>query len=199
MTEALKPDISAPGVSVASSISSYTDASFVEILSVPFEGRDYPFARFSGTSMSSPAVAGIAALMLEANPYLSPWQVKLIIIETAREDFYTGEIPDTGSTRWGWGKINAHAAVKRALYTTGLQENKQSLNWNIYPNPTNQAVRINGLENENLPVQLIDLSGKIRGNYQSNELIPVAELESGVYILRIIRNNHVEQQKFVVQ
>lgn len=199
MTGDLKPDISAPGVAVASSISSYTDASYTEILSVPFEGRDYPFARFSGTSMSSPAVAGIAALMLEANPYLSPWQVKLIIIETAREDFYTGEIPDTGSTRWGWGKINAHAAVKRALYTTGTIEIEKSMEWTIYPNPTNELLHIKDLTGEIGDISIINLSGQVVKQVNSTESIGVGSLPAGIYLLRIIRNNRVEQQRFIIQ
>lgn len=199
ITDALKPDISAPGVSVASSISSYTDASYTEILSVPFEGRDYPFARFSGTSMSSPAVAGIAALMLEANPYLSPWQVKLIIIETAREDEYTGAIPDTGSTRWGWGKINAHAAVKKALYTTGIMEAKVPVAWQIYPNPASSTIQLQKIEGNVSSVKILDLSGKVYGDYKASSPINVEHLSAGVYILRIIRNNRVEQQQFIVQ
>ncbi|MFT4662837.1 MAG: minor extracellular serine protease Vpr, partial [Patiriisocius sp.] len=115
MTGDLKPDISAPGVNVASSISSYTDNSFNQIDVVTFNERDYPFAKFSGTSMSSPAVAGISALILEANPFLSPAQVKQVIIETAREDSYTGDIDDEGSTSWGHGKINAYLALQSVL------------------------------------------------------------------------------------
>ncbi|MCP4800670.1 MAG: S8 family serine peptidase, partial [bacterium] len=54
MTDSLKPDIAAPGVNVRSSISSYTDASYTSIANLDFNGRNYPFAAFSGTSMSSP-------------------------------------------------------------------------------------------------------------------------------------------------
>ena len=199
MNDNLKPDISAPGVSVGSSISSYTDGSYTEILSVSFEGRDYPFAKLSGTSMASPAVAGIVALMLEANPYLSPWQVKLIIIETAREDFYTGEIPDTGSTKWGWGKINAYAAVKRALNTTGWETVEKPLSWTIYPNPTNGEIQIKNLTGNVQSIQIIDLSGKLYGEFQSVDDLSTEQLGSGTYILRIVKDDHVEQQRFIKQ
>ncbi|MGB1103884.1 MAG: S8 family peptidase [Crocinitomicaceae bacterium] len=199
ITGDLKPDISAPGVAVASSISSYTDASYTEILSVPFEGRDYPFARFSGTSMSSPVVAGIAALMLEANPYLSPWQVKLIIIETAREDFYTGEIPDTGSTRWGWGKINAHAAVERAINTTGLVQVSKLIDWFVYPNPSVQNIAIKNLEGNVSAITIINLSGQIVKEVKTAENIDLTCLTAGTYLIKIVRNNRVEQQRFIIQ
>src|SRR5690606_115079 len=78
----IKPDLAAPGVSVASSISSFTDNSYSSILNVPFEGRTYPFARFSGTSMSAPAVTGIVALLLEADPTLTPAEVKELLKST---------------------------------------------------------------------------------------------------------------------
>ena len=79
----------------------------------------------SGTSMASPMVAGVVALILDANPYLMPQQVKDIIMQTAREDNYTQVIPTEGSPKWGAGKINAYAAVQLALLTVGTNEIKQ--------------------------------------------------------------------------
>ena len=57
-----------------------------------FDGMTYEFAKLSGTSMSSPAVAGIVALMLEANPNLSPSDVRDILEATARQDQATGDL-----------------------------------------------------------------------------------------------------------
>lgn len=199
MNENLKPDISAPGVSVASSISSYTDNGYSEITSVSFDGRDYPFARFSGTSMSGPAVAGISALMLEANPYLSPWQVKLIIIQTAREDSYTGEIPEDGSTKWGWGKINAYASIKKALATTGWLEINRELDWSIYPNPTMETINIQGADLQDAQIQIFNLSGKLCSEFKNQTAINVSNLTPGTYLLRIVKDDKVEQLKFIVQ
>lgn len=68
-----------------------------------------PFYSFmSGTSMATPHVAGVVALMLEANPNLTPAQVKDIIERTAAN--MTGRLP------WeaGAGHINAYAAVAEA-------------------------------------------------------------------------------------
>ena len=198
ITEVLKPDIAAPGVLVTSSISSYTDAAVGGILSVDFEGREYPFARFSGTSMSSPAVAGITALMLEANPYLSPWQVKTIIIQTAREDAFTGVIPAEGDPKWGWGKINAYAAVKKAIATVGWSETPAEPEWSIYPNPASQFIYLNNLPPTISTLQIIDLNGKISETHNSTNEINISHLPSGIYILRIVNNQKVEQRKFIV-
>lgn len=199
MNDELKPDLAAPGVSVCSSISSYTDNSFGEVTSVSFEGRDYPFARFSGTSMSSPAVAGIVALMLEANPYLSPWQVKILLKETAREDSYTGEIPETGSTKWGFGKVNAYFAVVRALQTTGVLDLEKPILWKIYPNPTSEILYLKDLPVDDFMVQLVDLNGRLITELKNPTEINVENLAPGTYLIRLIHDNKVEQQKFIVQ
>src|SRR5690606_24845985 len=118
----LKPDITAPGTSVASSISSFTDNAYTAFLTVPFEGRNYPFARFSGTSMSAPATTGTIALLLEAAPGLTPAEVRDLLRNTALTDNFTGTIPPGGSTRWGMGKLNAYHAVTDVLGLTGIPD-----------------------------------------------------------------------------
>lgn len=71
-----------------------------------------PFYTFSsGTSMATPHVAGVIALMLEANPGLTPQQVKDIIARTSTN--MTARLP------WeaGFGHLNAYAAVAEASST----------------------------------------------------------------------------------
>lgn len=51
------------------------------------ENRGYYYtASFNGTSAAAPMVSGIIALMLEANPQLTVWDVKYILAKTARKD-----------------------------------------------------------------------------------------------------------------
>lgn len=195
MTDSLKPDISAPGVNVTSSISSYTDADYTPITSVTFNGRTYPFANFSGTSMSSPATAGVVALILDANPYLSAKQIKEIIISTARTDNYTGAIPPF-STFWGWGKVNAYAAVQLALITDGLVEIEQELAWTVYPNPTSENITISGIDSGIEHVEIINLQGEKVLNARDMK-VDVSSLKPGTYLVRIIINGKVQQQKFI--
>jgi serine protease AprX len=59
-----------------------------------------------GTSFAAPIVSSIVACMLEANPRLSPQQVKRILITTAER------VPEIDHDRQGWGVVNARRAVE---------------------------------------------------------------------------------------
>jgi len=192
----MKPDIAAPGVSIVSSISSYTDNSYTSVASVLFNGRTYHFAKFSGTSMASPMVTGVVALILDANPYLSAQQVKTIIMQTAREDNFTGVIPIEGSTKWGAGKINAYAAVQLALITAGTTEIKQEKLFEIYPNPTSSDLHFIG---ESIPteVEIVDLNGTIIKKEVLTNTLSIAELKAGVYFIRILKDGRIYQEKII--
>lgn len=199
MNENVKPDISAPGVNVASSVSSFTDGNYNTLTTITFNGNDYDFTRISGTSMSSPVVAGVCALVWEANPYLASWQIKKIITETAREDSNTGVIPSSGSSEWGHGKVNAYKAIKRALNTVGVEKSSKPLSWSVYPNPSADHITLSGLTNEVQSIQIISLNGKMIKELSFTSQIEVSDLPSGVYIIRLVNNKHVEQKKFIVK
>jgi serine protease AprX len=62
-----------------------------------------------GTSFASPIVASIAACMLQANPALTPQQVKRILIDTAER------VPGIAVERQGWGVVVPRKAVEVAL------------------------------------------------------------------------------------
>ena len=55
LDERLKPNVSAPGVSVESSLSSFRDGSYSVTSQAEWAGTTYEFGKLSGTSMSSPA------------------------------------------------------------------------------------------------------------------------------------------------
>ena len=88
----IKPEIVGPGVDVYSAAAS--------------GGYTY----MSGTSMSGPHLAGIVGLMRSANPDIDVDTVKLIIMQTARDQDSAGE--DNTS---GWGMVDAYAAVLGAM------------------------------------------------------------------------------------
>jgi serine protease AprX len=61
-----------------------------------------------GTSFAAPIVSSIVACMLEANPKLTPPQIKWLLIKTAER------VPEIDVDRQGWGVVNARRAVELA-------------------------------------------------------------------------------------
>ncbi|MGC1120861.1 MAG: S8 family serine peptidase [Candidatus Methanofastidiosia archaeon] len=89
-----KPDITAPGVSI-SAASAGTSCSNVSM---------------SGTSMATPHIAGVAALMLDARSTATPLQVKNCLGATAIDKGNTNK-----DCLWGWGRVDAYAAVQQII------------------------------------------------------------------------------------
>lgn len=67
---AIKPDVTAPGTNI--------------VAAVPFEVSPTGYASLNGTSMSSPHVAGAVAILRQAYPNWTPQQIKLALMNTAR-------------------------------------------------------------------------------------------------------------------
>lgn len=110
-----KPDICAPGVGVNSTVI----------------GGGYSGDTWSGTSMSCPHVAGVAALMLQKNPSLSPAGIDSVM-ETTALDLGTAGKDNT----FGSGLINALAAVQ-AVSTV----QRPDIAWrDVLPDPTGDRV-----------------------------------------------------------
>src|SRR5262249_38457936 len=74
-------------------------------VNLPFGPNDSPE---SGTSMATPIVVSIAALMLKTNPKLTPDEVERILGDSS----VAHDIP--GTTRDGKGIVDVVAAVKKA-------------------------------------------------------------------------------------
>jgi serine protease AprX len=105
-----KPDVAASGRRVVSlrSVGSFLDQTMPDRV----EGNGKYF-RLSGTSMAAPVVAGVVALMVQANPSLTPNQIKYILKQTARPVLLAS------SAAVGSGAVDALAAVKLAKQGVG--------------------------------------------------------------------------------
>lgn len=96
----IKPDVTAPGTNIMSAIPMYK---------ADFPDADYTeaYARKTGTSMATPQIAGIAALMKQANPDWTPFDVKVALSNTAK-------VLDTSKYdvfAQGGGRVNAYEAT----------------------------------------------------------------------------------------
>lgn len=201
----MKPDIAAPGQAVVSSISSFTNASISPTsieTTVSFGGRTYPFVAFSGTSMSSPVVTGIVALMLDADSSLSVNEIDSILKVTSREDSNTGDLPETGDTHWGWGKANALHAIYAVLGVTGVREAAIDMPLRLYPNPATDYVFImnpTGIELEKC--LLLTSDGRLINeiNPDAAGRINISELSPGMYYLQVFSKDGVGVMPLMVE
>jgi len=109
----LKPQVVAPGVDIRSAV----------------DFGDSEYATMTGTSMSSPHIAGLVALMLEAGECLAGNYAAIgtMIMQTARPiDYDSGGDPPPGpgnipNYATGWGEIDAVRAVDAAAHACGPQ------------------------------------------------------------------------------
>jgi serine protease AprX len=108
-----KPDLVAPGqgtISLATPGSTFyaTKAAFLVAGKLGLGSK--PYLSLSGTSMAAPVVSGTVALMLQANPKLTPNLIKAILQYTAQQ------YPGYNSMRQGAGFLNTLGAVRLAKY-----------------------------------------------------------------------------------
>lgn len=200
LDERVKPNVSAPGVNVESSISSFRDGAYSVTSSTEFNGLEYEFAQLSGTSMSSPAASGVVALLLEANPELTAEDVRSILESTAREDDDTGVLPVGGDNVWGYGKVTASQAVVAALTWDSTLEASEidGSELVVFPNPVSERLWFAGVEGEIKGWEVLDLNGRVclSGNGQIR-FIDVSELENGIYVVKVEVNGGFKVRRFL--
>jgi minor extracellular serine protease Vpr len=200
----IKPDITAPGLTMGTATNSFnskytpTGASssyLVAAYTEPVTNKKYYYSEFTGTSASAPVTSGVVALMLEANPTMSPAQVKRILQQTAIKDTHTGALPPQGDNTWGPGKINAYAAVKLATQETGLYSfSGIKLDCALFPNPNNGRFTLDytTAQREELLVEIYDLKGMLvyRTNWgvengNNTKDIDLSSREKGLYFIKV--------------
>ena len=170
----IKPEVVAPGEKVRTS----------------WLGGQY--ATVSGTSFSAPHVSGAIALLKQAFPEKSGTELKLLLLETARDLGEEGE-----DNAYGRGIIDVYAAYLRGLATgvVNLPVRAWSL-WQNYPNPFNPvtSVRYEVPTRSRVRITVHTLLGSEVARLVDGEVAPGIhaavfdgrDLPSGVYVCRMI-------------
>lgn len=138
----IKPDVSAPGVNIVSTVPTHNPAS------------PHGYAAFQGTSMASPHVAGAAALLLEAHPGWGVDEVKAALMNTAEvlTNPYTGQVYSHNTQGAGSIRVNRAIATDTLVVpgsysfghfdkAKGSQTERQHFEiWNLADQPVRYAV-----------------------------------------------------------
>ena len=140
----MKPDVTAPGSNIVSAYSAYyleknpsRDGDIIAFSD--FHDKSYPWSLNSGTSMSTPVVAGTIALWLQANPRMTRKDIFDVLAKTSIPCDKPQE-----QERWGlYGKIDALAGLKYVLQTSDVRsvEAEEALLWTDVYNLNGQLIR----------------------------------------------------------
>ena len=192
------PDVCAPGTNVVAAINSFEPG--VEDLPIyqrkAYDGqfigqtksRDYYWATMSGTSMSTPAAAGVVALWMQAandmGKKLTCEDIKDILAHSCDNDDFTKR----AAAKFGYGKINAY---KGLLYVLGIETSIPTLS---KEQPRNVSFRVagdmvfaDGAE-DGTHVAIYNLKGVlVRETAVEGGTISTAGLGKGVYAIQLGR------------
>ena len=138
-----KPEISAPGEWITSA----------RAKGISQGSGNYHAIR--GTSMAAPHVAGVIALMLQKNNNLTQQQVRDCLMDHARNDAFTGAVPNNN---WGAGKVDAQAAVNCVKAKT-LIKVFDDLMPPIVKSPPQDVITLALLDRPGTPLKFIDDPG----------------------------------------
>ncbi len=189
----IDPDISGPGV---------------DVVSTAWNGG---YTTKSGTSMATPHLAGVAALILSANPELSVAQMDSIIEMTSLDLGSSGK-----DNTFGAGRVDAYQAVMAALSLVGTADDASAqVNpavigiSSISPNPvtSHAAFTINTVAAGQVDIAVFDVTGRRTANIQTGELTAGANavswsiperMGSGIYFVRASMNGQTVSSRMTV-
>lgn len=170
----VKPDICAPGTTFSSYVSNETTYNNDQ---TEWNGHTWKYTMLEGSSMSSPAVAGVIALWMQRFPSLNVNTARELLHNTARTDNHTGEIPAGGSNSWGWGKVNAWGGFTDIMGIGEVNDNDFRV-----VNLGNGRIAVEGADG--MAASVYDIMGRCVHNAPAasgNIALPA----SGVYIVRV--------------
>lgn len=197
------PHISAPGVALISSMSSYHvnsedfESSYTpKTYTTRVNGSSYYWTVMGGTSMATPFVTGTMALWLQANPDLTGEELLDIAQSTAIA-------PATPSVQWGAGKIDAYAGLKKVLSLSGIDYVEAVGNESVLVSETGRNVYEVFAVGENaICVDVISINGatalSVNGSGDT-AVVDCSSLTPGMYIIAVRGSRVAHSAKIVVK
>ncbi len=198
----VKPDVMAPGTNVISSYSSYylennPDANDIksDVKHFEYNGRTYAWNANSGTSMSTPVVAGAIALWLQAKPTLTPAEVLGVIERTSRHYDPSLTYPNN---QYGYGEIDIYYGLLDVLGISGIEglSHHQPSRVRIGFSGGELRLAFDARESRPVEVRVYATSGQLLrlahvAPVDGTALLRLADLPHGVYAVQVNGNEAV--------
>ena len=116
----IKPEIVAPGENVTSSLSCLAIIDDWGVATFGIATDDRLHVMSSGTSFSSPIVAGAVALYLQQNPLATIDEIRNALLTFTREDIFTETHGPLPNNNWGYGKLDVFATITSGQGVTSV-------------------------------------------------------------------------------
>lgn len=203
----VKPDISAPGFLIVSSMSGpYVAANNRDLSNFgtpkyyqytdPATSKTHYWTYMAGTSMATPFMTGVAALWLEANPNLTTEDIRTIARETAM-------MSEAQNPKWGTsGKVDALAGLKMAIGYSGVANveadgEKESI---VVTSKGGALYEVFAPADEAVSAEVYDLSGArlLTTEGTGTVSIDLSALPSGIYLLRASTPRSTRSMKLAI-
>lgn len=186
----LKPEITAPGANNFSCAVISTLPNFIANAPqvVAFGGYHI---QGGGTSAAAPVVAGTVALCLQHTPTANWLQLRNAVIYCAHTDTFTSAPANLPDNTWGYGKVDAFAALSNCFLTTTGPDNLLPASAALlYPNPA--AVGESITLELGIPASRIEISNalgqtvwvQVLQQAQNRVTLLPGALPPGLYLLR---------------
>ena len=197
MNDLMKPDVVAPGTNVVASYSSLFHPEKEVVAYSDYQGERYPWGVQSGTSMSTPVVAGAIALWLQAKPDLTPQEVREVMLRSCR---HPEEKYDYPNDVYGYGEVDVYRGLLEVLSLTGIEgiSLHQPKGVQVFPVEGGLRLVFDRLVTEPVRVRVYNLSGRCvvdqttpSPSYSGGETITseafvaMPSLASGVYVVQV--------------
>ncbi|MEM7080599.1 MAG: S8 family serine peptidase [Pseudomonadota bacterium] len=102
-----RPDVTAPGQHIVAALAAGSEMANLPQYA-PRRLENDRYISIQGTSMATPFVTGVIALMLQREPDLTPEEVRLRLRATSQRDGVTGPVWNSG---FGYGKIDVETLL----------------------------------------------------------------------------------------
>lgn len=195
----MKPEVMAPGSVIISGFNSYyasqSDISAEYITPVKESDMTSYFEISMGTSQATPVVTGTIALWLEANPDLTPDDIRGVLARTCDRDSFTGTTPNNNT---GYGKLNAYAGIRDVLGLAAAIDDVTVSDSEIKVWVEPGTRQIYCVSPGAATASIYSVSGVKIGDYSissDNRTIDASSLPQGIYVVSIAGQNSAKSFK----